>query len=141
MVTRNPGQGEGAVSPRVLVCGSRSVHPDEREVLARLGTLGPDVTVVSGGARGADSAGEAAARLGGLRCEVFPAHWARLGGRAGIVRNLQMLNSGIDCVLAFWDGESRGTAHTLAEAKKRGIRVWIVRCPAVPREQEGDGDG
>ena len=29
-------------------------------------------------------------------------------------------------VLAWWDGRSRGTAHTIGEAKKRGIPVEIT---------------
>jgi hypothetical protein len=37
-----------------------------------------------------------------------------------------MLNGSPDLVIAFWDGESRGTRHTIDEAKRRGIPVEIV---------------
>ena len=56
----------------------------------------------------------------------FPADWVRLGKRAGMVRNLQMLDSA-DAVVAFWDGQSRGTAHMINETKKRGLPLRVVR--------------
>lgn len=112
----------------MLVCGSRSVTPHTSEIRSRLLTLGDRITVVSGGARGADAAAEECAREYGFDLEVHPADWTRYGKRAGFIRNVEMLDSGVDCVLAFWDGESRGTAHTVAQAKRRGIKVWVVRC-------------
>jgi hypothetical protein len=64
---------------------------------------------------------------------VFPADWERYKRRAGIIRNLEMLDQEPDLVIAFWDGKSRGTAHTIGEARRRGIPVEVVS--ADPREE------
>jgi hypothetical protein len=68
--------------------------------------------------------GRIAARLG-YEVEVFEADW-RLGRRAGPERNVRMLDTKPDLVLAFWDGQSRGTRHTISEARRRNITVRVV---------------
>jgi hypothetical protein len=30
-----------------------------------------------------------------------------------------------DALIAIWDGKSRGTAHTIREAKKKGLLVFV----------------
>jgi len=40
-------------------------------------------------------------------------------------RNIEMVEMA-DMVLAFWDGYSYGTAHTIAHAVKKGIPVEII---------------
>lgn len=87
--------------------------------------LGPyDVTeVVSGGAKGADSAGARWATKCGLKLTVFKPDWERFGKRAGFLRNEDII-AAADMVLAFWgvdpEGKelSRGTAHSLSIAKR-----------------------
>ena len=66
--------------------------------------------IVSGGARGADRMGELLALENNLKLTVFPADWDRYGKRAGYMRNQQMAQYA-DALLAFWDGESKGTQH------------------------------
>lgn len=82
--------------------------------------------IISGMARGADSLGTRYAREHGIPVLEFPADWEGLGRRAGMVRNLQMLDAA-DAVVAFWDGASRGTRHTIQEAKKRGLPLRVVQ--------------
>lgn len=94
----------------------------------RLSAFPPDTVVIHGDARGADRLADHAARGLGLKVEPYPADWSRYGKRAGILRNLEMLDSNPTTVIAFWDGESRGTQHTIDEARKRGIRLWIVKA-------------
>jgi hypothetical protein len=108
----------------VLVCGSRDWQ-DQEMIRQALATLPADSTVIAGGARGADGLGEQIARELGLKTRVFPADWNEYGKRAGYIRNIQMLDQSPDQVWAFWDGKSRGTAHTIREAKKRGIQVKL----------------
>ncbi|TAL45507.1 MAG: hypothetical protein EPN91_02025 [Salinibacterium sp.] len=62
----------------------------------------------------------------GFAVEEFKADWETYGRRAGIVRNLAMLDTRPDLVIACWDGESKGTAHTMTEARKRGIPVEVI---------------
>jgi hypothetical protein len=38
---------------------------------------------------------------------------------------MKMLDSDIDLVVAFWDGESRGTDFTIREAQRRKIPVKV----------------
>lgn len=79
---------------------------------------------------GADMLADEVARRLGLAREKHPAKWRVNGSfdrQAGFKRNIEMLESGVDFVLAFWDGSSPGTAHTLREAKKRSIPTKIVR--------------
>ena len=82
--------------------------------------------IISGLARGADTLGARYARERGIQVLEFPTDWERLGRRAGMVRNLQMLEAA-NAVVAFWDGQSRGTAHTINEAKKKGLPLRVVR--------------
>lgn len=109
---------------RVLVCGSRR-WTDGRRIAAHLATLPMGTTVVVGGAVGADHLAAREAHGLGLKVEVHAADWARHGRRAGVLRNLEMLDSGVDLVLAFWDGVSKGTQHTISEARNRGIPVRV----------------
>jgi len=82
--------------------------------------------LIEGGARGADSLAGAWADAEGVQHIRVPADWAKHGKKAGFLRNIQMLDMNPDLVVAFWDGKSRGTAHTIEEAKKRRIPVRIV---------------
>lgn len=114
---------------KVLVCGSRDWE-DGQIVYSRLQRVADEaprgsVEVIHGAARGADYlAGVVAARLGLIVCE-FPADWRGKGKRAGILRNLEMLEQQPDLVLAFQRNGSRGTQHTIDEARKRGIPVEV----------------
>lgn len=109
---------------KLLVCGGRDFR--DREALKRWmnEAVGgqTDVTVIHGGARGADSlAGEIATSVG-VPCLVFPADWERNGLRTGPIRNQWMLDEGQpDLVLAAPGG--RGTANMVRRAAKAGVRV------------------
>ena len=84
-----------------------------------------EVEIVSGGARGADRLGELYARRHNIPLKVFPADWST-GRSAGIKRNAEMA-AYADALVAFWDGESRGTRNMIEEANKRNLQIRIVR--------------
>ncbi len=110
---------------RVLVTGSRT-WTDATKVAQTLAGHPRGTVFVHGAARGADQlAGDIAHGLG-YDVEEYPADWRGKGKRAGIIRNLQMLDTGPDKVIAFWDGQSTGTRHTITEACQRGIPVKVV---------------
>ena len=87
--------------------------------------IADDIEIVSGGARGADSLGEQWARKNHVGLIVFPADWDAYGKKAGIIRNEQM-GEYADGLIAFWDGESRGTSHMINYAKNNGLDVIVV---------------
>lgn len=53
---------------------------------------------------------------------IYNAEWQRHGKRAGMVRNAEMVEfaaeQGCEMFVAFWDGDSPGTAHTIELARK-----------------------
>lgn len=102
----------------------------ENETIKFLEELGhtdsDDVVIVCGMARGADLLGHAFATDQGCEVIKYPAKWDELGRRAGFVRNEEMARV-CDAVLAFWDGESRGTAHMINCAQRLNKAVKIVR--------------
>lgn len=107
-----------------MVTGSRSwTHRSTIErVLAQMyvDAARPPL-LLHGGARGADQiAADVAADLGWEVKAVY-ADWDRHGKKAGVLRNLQMLDMNPHAVLAFWDGQSKGTRHAFEEAMRRGI--------------------
>jgi len=132
-----PGQSNGA--PRVLVTGSRDWGWPE-VIQDQFGLLyaehDTNVTIVHGAAsrkvggiqKSADMLADSLARLFGFQVERHPADWDKHGKAAGFIRNVEMLDTGIDRVLAFQRNGSRGTQHTINEARKRGIPVGGLLC-------------
>lgn len=117
---------------RVLIIGSRD-FPRLDMVRRYIFDLdqsedGPHITVISGGAKGVDSIAEEEARAYGFNVEIYPADWKTYGRGAGLKRNIEMIERA-DMVVAFWDGKSPGTRHSIREALKRGKRMRIFIEP------------
>ena len=81
--------------------------------------------VVSGAAKGADSLGEKWAIENNIKTLIFPANWEKYGKRAGFIRNEDIIKN-CDYVIAFWDGISKGTSHSLNLAKKYNKSSKII---------------
>jgi YspA, cpYpsA-related SLOG family len=109
---------------RVLVCGSRT-WDDADEIRKVLERFGRETTIVHGGARGADTIAAGVAHALGMQVEEYPADFELHGRPAGIIRNIEMIETEPDLVVAFWDGVSTGTKHTLSLAKKNRIPIEI----------------
>lgn len=84
------------------------------------------VEIVSGTANGADKLGERYAVENGFHMKRFPAEWTKYGKSAGYRRNAEMADYA-DALIAFWDGESRGTKHMIDLAQKKGILVRVIK--------------
>lgn len=110
---------------RVLVCGSRD-WTDVGCIQAALRQLPAGSVIVHGAAPGADRLAAGVARVFGFSVDAFPANWSHHGKAAGYIRNLAMLDTGPDRVLAFQRNRSRGTQHTIDEARRRGIPVEVI---------------
>lgn len=111
---------------RYLVCGSRT-WTNEETIERVLSCLQHPARVVTGGADGADDIAHRVARELGFHTQVMLAEWEVYGRSAGMRRNIAMLDARPRIVIAFWDGMSRGTAHTIREAVKRGIPTMVVK--------------
>ena len=82
------------------------------------------IIIVSGGASGADAIGERYAKENGFKTEIYPANWETYGKSAGPRRNKQMAQIG-DCVICFWDGQSKGTKSMINYAEKYNKPIRI----------------
>lgn len=110
---------------KIAVVGSRD-FPRLAEVRAFVAGLPRDTVIVSGGARGVDTAAVDEARVRGMRYIVLPADWKTWGKRAGFMRNADIVEAA-DRIVAFWDGVSRGTPHTVRLAEAAGKPVEVRR--------------
>lgn len=135
---------------RVLICGSRTFDENERvypnpigvpmwrwldnellETLSMYQRNGYEIEIVSGAAKGADSYGAKFAKRYSFKLTEFPAQWRTYGKSAGYKRNMEMIeycdkaNSSI--VVAIWDGESKGTLHTIHLAKQHDLGLAIFK--------------
>lgn len=84
-----------------------------------------NVEIISGLARGADLMGCRFAEEKGLPLRGFAAEWGKFGRAAGPIRNKLMAKNATH-LLAFWDGQSRGTMHMIDYAEKLGLGVKVI---------------
>lgn len=80
--------------------------------------------VVSGGARGADSLARQWAKEKDVPLVEFIPEWKKLGKKAGIVRNTDIVNA-CDVLIAFPSKEGRGTQDSIRKAEKDGKEVIV----------------
>ena len=81
--------------------------------------------IVSGTARGADTLGEQFAKEYNIPIKQFSANWDLYGKSAGYRRNAEMANYA-DALIAFWNGDSKGTMHMINLAKEKNLKVVII---------------
>lgn len=84
-----------------------------------------NIIIVEGGAIGPDDLASIWARTNNYNYIELPAQWKKFGKSAGYRRNSEMLELS-KYVLAFYDGTSKGTAHTIEAAKKKKLKVKTV---------------
>lgn len=111
----------------VAIIGSRDGIPEAtvRRFVRALAAKHPDAVVVSGGARGVDSWSQSEAERSGLEVVAYPADWDRLGKSAGFARNEQII-AHAEIVVAFWNGKSRGTKHSIDLVAKHREKALFV---------------
>lgn len=82
-------------------------------------------SIISGGAKGADSLAEQFALENNLEMIIFKPDWKKFGKKAGIIRNTIIIDNS-DTVFAFWDGKSSGTKDAINKAEKLGKKVITI---------------
>jgi len=109
---------------KIAVVGGRNFH--DYNLLKRVLTDRLPFHLVSGGARGADSLAEKFAEEFGLSKTIFLPEWGKYGRSAGFRRNHLIIQEA-DEVIAFWDGYSKGTAHSIKLAERMGKPIVVIR--------------
>ena len=117
---------------RVLVCGGREfdnldlflTSMDDISTRLNFNNKQP-ITIIEGGARGADFMARCYAKYCGWELKEVKADWKKYGNAAGPLRNQQMLDEEEpDVVIAFPGGN--GTRDMIDKARKAGIKV--IHC-------------
>lgn len=124
---------KGLDKMKLAIVGSRNCEKlTVEQVIAH---IPPDTTqIISGGAVGVDAlAHEAANRLSIPITEFLP-DYDIFGKTAPLVRNKTIVDNA-DCIIAFWDYESKGTRNTLIEALKQDKNVKIILIDENGREK------
>lgn len=114
-----------ASNMRLAVVGSRTFSDTKlaHKILDEYKSLISQI--VSGGAAGADTIGEKWAKSNNISTNIIYPEWDKYGKRAGYIRNMLIVDAS-DAILAFWDGKSKGTKHTIDYAMKLGKAVRII---------------
>lgn len=110
---------------KVIIAGSRSINDEKLIEMEMENIINYKHEIVCGMAKGVDLISRKIAIKHGLIVHEFPADWDSYGKSAGYKRNVQMADFA-DALLAFWDGESRGTQHMINIAKEKKLKIRIV---------------
>lgn len=111
---------------KVAIIGSRNM------TVRDLGAYLPDgvTEIVSGGAKGIDTCAADYAAAHGIKLTVFLPDYEHYGKAAPIKRNQQIVDHA-DIVIAFWDGESKGTKNVIETCKKQNKKVTVHMIETV----------
>ena len=115
---------------RVIIAGTRDFNDyqllcDKCDAILSAKRQDSNIVIVSGTARGADRLGERYARERGYQIRQFPADWLNDEKKAGPIRNAKMADNA-DALIAFWDGQSRGTKNMIETAKRKGLVIRTI---------------
>lgn len=108
---------------KVAIIGSRNMNVENLQDYLPEGTD----EIVSGGARGIDTCARNYALKNDLKLTEFRPEYNKYGRGAPLKRNETIVNYA-DMVLAFWDGESRGTKFVINYCEKVGkeCKIFIM---------------
>ena len=81
--------------------------------------------IVSGGAKGVDTLAREFALSKKIKLTEFIPDYKRYGKAAPLMRNLSIIEYS-DSVIAFWDGQSKGTKFVIDNCKKSNKPIVII---------------
>ncbi len=105
---------------KIAIIGSRSINSINLSMY-----LPEQITeIVSGGAKGADTVAKNYAIEHNIKLTEFLPDYNKFGKSAPLRRNIEIIQYS-DLVLAFWDGESRGTKFVIDNCRKMNVKVDV----------------
>ncbi len=110
---------EGSTIMKVAIIGSRNLKVNLDIHIPKDATL-----IISGGANGIDRLAEEYADKHRISKLIIKPEYDKYGKTAPLVRNKKIVDSA-DMVIAFWDGQSRGTYNVIEYAKSVGKRLVV----------------
>lgn len=129
------GSTEKKQEVKLAVVGSRGFNDKallekELDILCKEFNI---IEIISGAARGCDTLAANYAKEKGIKLTELKPDWNKHGKAAGFIRNTDIWNlasentkEGIVSGIAFWDGKSKGTAHSFSIAKKQNKIIKII---------------
>ena len=106
---------------KLAIVGSRNLTVENLDAYLPEGVT----EIVSGGARGVDACARMYAQAHGIPITEFLPDYPRYGRGAPFRRNLEIATHA-DTLLAFWDGQSCGTLHTIELCRAAGMPVTVI---------------
>ncbi len=110
---------------KVAIVGSRTLVVEEFDSYLPAETT----EIISGGAKGIDGCARMYAQRKGIRFTEYIPQDARYGRGAPLKRNDELVDRA-DMVIAFWDGNSRGTRYVIDRCRSTGKRCKVIRMEA-----------
>lgn len=106
---------------KLAIVGSRNLTVED------LGAYLPEgiTEFVSGGARGVDACARIYAQAHGIPIKEFLPDYPHYGRGAPLRRNREII-AYADALLAFWDGQSHGTKHTIELCRQAEKPVTVI---------------
>lgn len=111
------------VVKRFAVTGGRE-YDDYYKIMDNLCKVVSSAVLVHGAAEGLDTLADYFWKSVGQEVEPHYADWRQYGKSAGIIRNVEMLNSGIELLFSFPGGQ--GTRNMTNICRKAGIPIVTV---------------
>ena len=109
---------------KIAVVGSRGLKVNDMGRYLPAGVT----EIVFGGARGIDTCAREYAEKNRIKLTEFLPQYEKYGRSAPLKRNLQIIDYA-DLVLAFWDGNSKGTKYVIEQCKKQNkeIKIFLAK--------------
>ncbi|MBF1491440.1 MAG: DUF2493 domain-containing protein [Prevotella pallens] len=111
---------------KIAIIGSRECsNIDFAGNLETVLNVSKDDTIISGGAKGIDTLAANYAKENNLNLIEFLPDYKKNGRAATFIRNREIVDNS-NVVVAFWNGNSKGTKYTLDYARKKEKRIIVV---------------
>lgn len=114
---------------KIAVIGSRDMMPNVDKIIRDIQKITENPIIISGGAKGTDTQAKKAAQKMQWDYIEYRPNYELYGKPAPMIRNKKIIDQA-EYVLAYWNGESKGTAQAVEYAKKKG-KNGILKIPKI----------